>query len=144
MAPLHGLSIGLGLYYRKSRFIWALWTQNIFDNINRMITITDDSFAHTQIILLWGSSDFILSLLGPRHNIYFCTQYCDKKIFGQKDNFESQISTGQGKLLTKHNPRYGTFLWELNLVGIDAFDSKLSFYRNIFLSQCRNIVCENV
>ena len=62
--------------------------------------------ANVQSIYLYlSTADDKHTPLGPCHTRHFHTQYCDKKIFWWKDNFESQISTGKGKLLTKRNTR---------------------------------------
>jgi len=48
----------------------------------------------------------IFDFLGLIHIRHFHSQYFDKKILQSKDNFESWMSKGQGKLLTKYKSRY--------------------------------------
>jgi hypothetical protein len=43
----------------------------------------------------------IIHFRGPRHTRNFNTQYCNEKMLQYFCCFESQISTGQGKLLKK-------------------------------------------
>jgi len=53
------------------------------------------------------------------------------------------MSKGQGKLLRKL--AQGTLRFsQLTLVGKETCDSKLTNYRNVFLSFYRNIVCKNI
>jgi len=58
--------------------------------------------------------------------------------------FESLISIGQGKLLTNQNQGTLCFVKSLPWLVIEIHGSKISFYRNVFLSFYRNIVCQNV
>jgi hypothetical protein len=53
-----------------------------------------------------------------------------------KNIFEPKVSFGQGKLLAQGT--LNSFL-SLPWLGIEAYGSKISFYRNIV---CKNIVCE--
>jgi len=64
-----------------------------------------------------------MTYLGVIHTSHFGTQYCDKKISRSKNNFEPQVSFGQGKLLAQ-----GTLYSFMSLpwLGIETYGSKMS------------------
>ncbi len=93
----------------------------------------------------------IFIAVGPRHTQYFCTQYCDKKIFFNQyffhrlnwkylflDTYVPQMSmdTRKSSLMP--------VLWKDFEIQLQYFDKKMSFNLFIAISFYLNIVCKNI
>jgi len=99
---------------------------------------------NVELYLLFWKKEWIckIELKGPRHTRHFGTQYCDKKIFLSHGYLKAKVSSWQKIIQGTKNQ--GKIFKNLPWLVIETCGSKLSFYRNIFLSKYRNIVCKNI